>query len=145
MTGEPLSTGQGIKSKIKTADSQVFSVEYAGSEKVNFSVVSVGLAASKGTRTVIGPDMQCFVLDKHARHVRRALGHTETIKLQKKRSVYWLPVKPGYREDQKPEAFAATKAAKKVVPADAMHLTESLEAAGGTAPGQDPAAERPVG
>ena len=58
VTGEPLSTGQRMKSNIKTADAQAFSVEYAESEKVNFSVLSAWLAATKGTWTVIGPDTQ---------------------------------------------------------------------------------------
>ena len=77
---------------LKTSDGQGFSVEYAESDKVNFSVLSSGLAATKGTWAVIGPDAQCLILDKNAHKVRRALGYTKTIELQKKHGVYWLPV-----------------------------------------------------
>ena len=51
VTGEPLSTGQKKRSRLKTSDGQGFSVEYAESDKVNFSVLSSGLAATKGTWT----------------------------------------------------------------------------------------------
>ncbi|CAE7846389.1 GIP, partial [Symbiodinium necroappetens] len=123
-------TGAG---SLKTLDGQGFSVEYAESDKVNFSVLSSGLAASKGTWTVIGPDVQCLILDKNAHKVRRALGYTKTIELQKKRGVYWLPVQSDEGKGPEPTILAATKAAKKVVPAEAMRLEED---AGGTAQGQ---------
>ena len=133
VTGEPLSTGEKKRSRLKTLDGQGFSVEYAESDKVNFSVLSSGLAASKGTWTVIGPDVQCLILDKNAHKVRRALGYTKTIELQKKRGVYWLPVQNDEGKGPEPTVLAATKAAKKVVPAEAMSLEEG---AGGTAQGQ---------
>ncbi|CAE7232267.1 RE1, partial [Symbiodinium sp. CCMP2456] len=57
----------------------------------------------------------------------------ETIELQKKRGVYWLPVQSDESKDTEPTVLAATKAAKKVVPAEAMSLEEG---AGGTAPDQ---------
>jgi len=100
---------------------------------LNFSVLSSGLAATKGTWTVIGPDVQCLILDKNAHKVRKALGYTKTIELQKKRGVYWLPVQSDESKDTEPTVLAATKAAKKVVPAEAMSLEEG---AGGTAPDQ---------
>ena len=133
VTGEPLSTGEKKRSRLKTLDGQGFSVEYAESDKVNFSVLSSGLAASKGTWTVIGPDVQCLILDKNAHKVRRALGYTKTIELQKKRGVYWLPVQNDEGKGPEPTVLAATKAAKKVMPAEAMSLEEG---AGGTAQGQ---------
>ncbi|CAE7321841.1 GIP, partial [Symbiodinium sp. CCMP2456] len=87
----------------------------------------------EGTWTVIGPDVQCLILDKNAHKVRKALGYTKTIELQKKRGVYWLPVQSDESKDTEPTVLAATKAAKKVVPAEAMSLEEG---AGGTAPDQ---------
>ena len=119
-------------------------MEYAESDKVNFSVLSSGLAATKGTWTVIGPDVQCLILDKNAHKVRRALGYTKTIELQKKRGVYWLPVQGDDQTSTETTVLAATRAAKKAVPAGAMSLEEGAggpaqsQAAGGTALGQRP-------
>ena len=61
------------------------------------------------------------------------MGYTKTIELQKKRGVYWLPVQSDEGKGPEPTVLAATKAAKKVVPAEAMSLEEG---AGGTAQGQ---------
>ena len=48
VTGEPLSTGQKKRSRLKTSDGQGFSVEYAESDKVNFFGFIVGPCSHKG-------------------------------------------------------------------------------------------------
>ena len=71
--------------------------------------------------------MQCLILDKNAHKVRRALGYTKTIELQKKRGVYWLPVPNDERQKPEPTVLAATRAAKTVVPADAVVPPKDLD------------------
>ena len=66
VTGEPLVIGPKRRSVVKAHDGQSFSIEYNESEKVGFSVLSAGQAATKGCWTVIGPEKQCIVLDKNA-------------------------------------------------------------------------------
>ena len=73
--GEPLSSNQKLKSQLETS-AGTFAVEYSESEKVQFSVLSAGQAAAKGTWTVIGPGVQCMVLDKHAQKLRHAVENT---------------------------------------------------------------------
>ena len=94
VTGKSLNSGPKLKSLVKTKDGQPFPVEYSESEKVNFSVLSAGLAAKKGTWTIIGPDVQCLVLDKNAHQLRPVLNQTKSIGLEKRRGVYWLPLEP---------------------------------------------------
>ena len=117
VTGESLSSGPKLKSLVKTKDGQAFSVEYSESEKVNFSVLSAGLAAAKGTWTIIGPDVQCLILDKNAHQLRRVLNQTKSIGLEKRRGVYWLPLEPKEQMGEDANILAAARAAKKVVPA----------------------------
>ena len=93
VTGEPLSAGKLKRSIIKT-DAGSFSIDYAESDKVQFSVLSAGKAAERGTWTVIGPSQQCMILGKNANKIKKALVETEKISLVKKRGVYWLPAKP---------------------------------------------------
>ena len=92
-------------------------MEYSESEKVNFSVLSAGLAANKQTWTIIGPDVQCLVLDKNAHQLRRVLNQTKSIGLEKRRGVYWLPLEPKEQMGEDANILAAARAAKKVVPA----------------------------
>ena len=93
VTGEPLSTGS-LKRSIITTDAGNFSIDYAESDKVKFSVLSAGKAAERGTWTVIGPGQQCMILGRNANKIKKALVETEKIRLVKKRGVYWLPAKP---------------------------------------------------
>ena len=136
VTGEPLSSNQKLKSQLETS-AGTFAVEYSESEKVQFSVLSAGQAAAKGTWTVIGPGVQCMVLDKHAQKLRQAVENTSnTMQLRKKRGVFWLPVNV-VKEDERvnsPEVLAATRAAKKTVPAKALEKD-------GDEPGADSAAQ----
>ena len=73
VTGEPLTTGPKRQSVVQARDGQSFSIEYNESEKINFSVLSSGQAATKGCWTIIGPNKHCLVLDKNAEKVREAL------------------------------------------------------------------------
>ena len=72
---------------------------------------------------MIGPGVQCMDLDKHAQKLRQAVENTSnTMQLRKKRGVFWLPVNV-VKEDERvnsPEVLAATRAAKKTVPAKAL-------------------------
>ena len=100
-------------------------------------MLSAGQAAAKGTWTVIGPGVQCMVLDKHAQKLRQAVENTSnTMQLRKKRGVLWLPVNV-VKEDERvdsPEVLAATRAANKTVPAKALEKD-------GDEPGADSAAQ----
>ena len=91
VTGQPLATGKKKRSVFK-AGSNKFSIEYSESDKLNFSVLSAGKAAEKGTWTVIGAEQQCMILGKNANKIKKALVGTEKIRLIKKRGVYWLPI-----------------------------------------------------
>ena len=136
VTGEPLSSNQKLKSQLETS-AGTFAVEYSESEKVQFSVLSAGQAAAKGTWTVIGPGVQCMVLDKHAQKLRQAVENTSnTMQLRKKRGVCWLPVNVVKENErvESPEVLAATRAAKKTVPAKALERD-------GDEPGADGAAQ----
>ena len=138
VTGEPLSSGPKLKSLVKTKDGQAFSVEYSESEKVNFSVLSAGLAAAKGTWTIIGPDVQCMVLDKNA----HLLNQTKSIGLEKRRGVYWLPLEPKEQMGEDANILAAARAAKKVVPAKMLESeTKGSQDADGPAPDELPSME----
>ena len=55
VTGESLTTG-GLKRSTISTEGGDFNIDYAESHKVGFSVMSAGMAALKGTWTVIGPD-----------------------------------------------------------------------------------------
>ena len=139
VTGESLSSGPKLKSLVKTKDGQSFSVEDSESEKVNFSVLSAGLAATKGTWTIIGPDVQCLVLDKNAHQLRRVLNQTKSIGLEKRRGVYWLPLE---QMGEDANILAAARAAKKVVPAKMLESeTKGSQDAGGPAPDELPSME----
>ena len=91
VTGEPLDTGNMKRSTMST-DGGDFNIDYAESDKVGFSVMSAGKAALKGTWTVIGPEVQCLIVSKHASLIQEAVEQSEKIQLVKKRGVYWLPV-----------------------------------------------------
>ena len=69
VTGQPLITGEYKKSTINT-DAGKFTIEYAESDKINFSVLSAGKAAQRGTWTVIGPDAQFLVPSKSSEFIR---------------------------------------------------------------------------
>ncbi len=120
VTGEPLSTGKQKRSIVSTPAGD-FSLEYTESEHVQFSVLSAGRAADRGTWTVIGPGEQCLVLNKDSSELRRVLKETPSIKLNKKRGVYWLPVKPAggtaVSAGGPAKPIAAARPAKKAVPA----------------------------
>ena len=136
VTGESLNSGPKLKSLVKTKDGQSFSVEYSESEKVNFSVLSAGLAATKGTWTIIGPDVQCLVLDKNAHQLRRVLNQTKSIGLDKRRGV------PKEQLGEDANILAAARAAKKVVPAKMLDSeTKGSQDAGGPAPDELPSME----
>ena len=142
VTGEPLSSGPKLKSLVKTKDGQAFSVEYSESEKVNFSVLSAGLAAAKGTWTIIGPDVRCLVLDKNAQQLRKVLNQTKSIGLEKRRGVYWLPLEPKEQMGEDANILAAARAAKKVVPAKMLESeTKDSQDAAGPAPDELPSME----
>ena len=79
--GEPLSIGPKRHSVVQTHDGQSFSIEYNESDKVSFSVLSAGQAATKGCWTVIGPNNQCLVLDKNAEKLKEALKTTKCLQL----------------------------------------------------------------
>ncbi|CAE7038143.1 unnamed protein product, partial [Symbiodinium sp. CCMP2592] len=148
VTGEPLASDQRLRSQLETS-AGTFSVEYAESEKVRFSVLSAGQAATKGTWTVIGPGVQCMVLDKHACKLRKALGETkDTMQLRKKRGVFWLPVNVVKESErvEDPDVLAATRAAKKTVPAKALagEGEEPGEAGDSAQPGQSSSAGGPA-
>ena len=146
VTGESLSSGPKLKSLVKTKDGQAFSVEYSESEKVNFSVLSAGLAAAKGTWTIIGPDVQCLVLDKNAQQLRKVLNQTKSIGLEKRRGVYWLPLEPKEQMGEDANILAAARAAKKVVPAKMLESeTKGSQDADGPAPDELPSMESPFG
>ena len=124
VTGEPLSIGS-LKRSIITTDAGNFSIDYAESDKVKFSVLSAGKAAERGTWTVVGPGQQCMILGRNANKIKKALVETEKIRLVKKRGVYWLPAKP-CRSAGSPAKGAASTAplaavrpAAKTVPAEA--------------------------
>ena len=119
VTREPLTTGPKRQSVVQARDGQSFSIEYNESEKINFSMLSSGQAATKGCWTIIGPNKHCLVLDKNAEKVREALKETACIPLEKKRGVYWLPLKASVKAPNEVQVLAATRAAKKVVPAKA--------------------------
>ena len=146
VTGEPLSVGPKRKSVVQARNGQSFSIEYNESEKINFSVLSSGQAASKGCWTIIGPNKQCLVLDKHAETLRKALDCTESIPLEKKRGVYWLPLKGSDKAPEEVPVLAAARAAKKTVPAkavDAEEMEDGGEAGGPAASSAGGPAEGP--
>ena len=124
VTGEPLSTGI-LKRSIINTDAGKFSIDYAESDKVQFSVLSAGKAAERGTWTVIGPGQQCMILGKNANKIKKALVETEKIRLVKKRGVYWLPAKPCQSAGSPAKGaggtapLAAVRPAAKTVPAEA--------------------------
>ena len=124
VTGEPLSTGN-LKRSIITTDAGNFSIDYAESDKVKFSVLSAGKAAERGTWTVIGPGQQCMILGRNANKIKKALVETEKIRLVKKRGVYWLPAKPCQSAGSPAKGagstapLAAVRPAAKTVPAEA--------------------------
>ena len=124
VTGEPLSTGS-LKRSIITTDAGNFSIDYAESDKVKFSVLSAGKAAERGTWTVIGPGQQCMILGRNANKIKKALVETEKIRLVKKRGVYWLPAKPCQSAGSPAKGagstapLAAVRPAAKTVPAEA--------------------------
>eukprot|EP00434_Breviolum_minutum_P041643 symbB.v1.2.037046.t1/scaffold5326.1/size28399/1 len=124
LTGEPLSTGS-LKRSIITTDAGNFSIDYAESDKVQFSVLSAGKAAERGTWTVIGPGQQCMILGRNANKIKKALVETEKIRLVKKRGVYWLPAKPCQSAGSPAKGagstapLAAVRPAAKTVPAEA--------------------------
>ena len=124
VTGEPLSTGS-LKRSIITTDAGNFSIDYAESDKVKFSVLSAGKAAERGTWTVIGPGQQCMILGRNANKIQKALVETEKIRLVKKRGVYWLPAKPCQSAGSPAKGagsaapLAAVRPAAKTVPAEA--------------------------
>ena len=124
VTGEPLTTGSLKRSIIKT-DAGNFSIDYAEPDKVQFSVLSAGKAAERGTWTVIGPGQQCMTLGKNANKIKQAVVETEKIRLVKKRGVYWLPAKPCQRAGSPAKGAGSTaplavvRPAAKTVPAEA--------------------------
>ena len=124
VTGEPLSTGI-LKRSIINTDAGKFSIDYAESDKVQFSVLSAGKAAERGTWTMIGPGQQCMILGKNANKIKKALVETEKIRLVKKRGVYWLPAKPCQSAGSPAKGaggtapLAAVRPAAKTVPAEA--------------------------
>ena len=124
VTGEPLSTGS-LKRSIITTDAGNFSIDYAESDKVKFSVLSAGKAAERGTWTVIGPGQQCMILGRNANKIKKALVETEKIRLVKKRGVYWLSAKPCQSAGSPAKGagstapLAAVRPAAKTVPAEA--------------------------
>ena len=124
VTGQPLSTGRKKRSVFKAGSSK-FSIEYSESDKVNFSVLSAGKAAEKGTWTVIGPQQQCMILGKDANKLKKALAETAKINLIKKRGVYWLPI----------EATTAKSAARPIAALKSTNPSRSNKLdAGSTAP-----------
>ena len=85
------------------------------------SALSAGQAAATGTWTVIGPGAHCMALDKHARKLRQALNETKnTMQL----------------------VLAATRAAKKTMPAEV--LAKESEESGGGDPAQGSSAGGPA-
>ena len=140
VTGEPLVIRPKRRSVVQAHDGQSFSIEYNESQNVGFSFLSAGQAATKGCWTVIGPEKQCIVLDKNAEKLKKALETTKCLQLDKKRGVYWLPLKASQEPFGEVPVLAATRAAKKVVPAKAQDAAMDAGApapspdAGGTAP-----------
>lgn len=126
VTGQPLSTGPRKKSTIQT-DAGKFTVEYHESDKINFSVMSAGKAAQKGTWTVIGPDVQVLIPKQNAGFIKDAVDKTPNkLELRKKRGVYWLPVSLNHVGSPTGKPLAT-------VP---ENTTKPSEVAGSTAPKQ---------
>jgi hypothetical protein len=124
VTGQPLTTGKKKRSIFK-AGSNKFSIECSESDKVNFSVLSAGRAAEKGTWTVIGPQQQCMILEKDANKLKKALAESAKINLIKKRGVYWLPM----------EAMTLSSAAQPIAALKSTVSSSSTKLdAGSTAP-----------
>ena len=99
---------------------------------------------------MIGPEKQCIVLDKNAEKLKKALETTTCLQLENKRGVYWLPLKASQEPFGEVPVLAATRAAKKVVPAKAqdaaMDAGEPAPSsdAGGTAPAPDAGGTAPA-
>ena len=69
------------------ADGGTLSIDYGVSDQVQFSIMSVGTAASKGMWTVIGPNMQCMIAPQHASALEKAVKGFRKLDLEKKRGV----------------------------------------------------------
>lgn len=96
VTGQDLCTESRKRSMLGVAGGGTLSIDYGVSNQVQFSILSVGTAASKGLWTVIGPNTQCMVAPQHAKELARAVERSTKLELEKKRGVYWLPVESGH-------------------------------------------------
>ena len=123
VTGQPLATGRKKRSVIQIGSGK-FSIDYAESDKVNFSVLREG--CRKGTWIVVGPEQQCMILGRNADKIKKAL--VETAKnLIKKRGVYWLSVEATHPAGRSAglagstaQPVAAIRPARNAVPASAF-------------------------
>ena len=140
VTGQPLITGEYKKSTINT-DAGKFTIEYAESDKINFSVLSAGKAAQRGTWTVIGPDAQFLVPSKSSEFIKAAIEKTPNkLGLVKKRGVYWLPVsleKGSTGHDDKPLATMVDKSPGGVAGNAASQSAGSTASCVGSPTGQE--------
>ena len=130
VTGQDLCTESRKRSMFGVAGGGTLSIDYGVSDKVQFSIMSVGTAASKGMWTVIGPNTQCMVAPQHARELEEVVKNSKTLDLEKRRGVYWLPVDLGHAGSTAGQAtlVAAARPVKKAVPAS-MFPEEAEEAA----------------
>ena len=131
VTGEALHTKERKKSKLGLESNGKLQIEYFESEQIKFSVMSVGEAAEKGLWTVIGPAGGFLVPPFAADKLKQAVKETESkLALNKRQGVYWLPVSKGKSaKGDEPSVVAATRAAKKSVPASVFREEADGEAA----------------
>ena len=128
VTGEKIPSARKKKSLFGLQGKGTLSVEYAESDKVKFSVLSAGEAATKGLWTVIGPNTQCVVGPQHAQNLKEALKKTTKLELTKRNGVFWLPVdsQPAGRTAAQDNLVAAARAAKKTVPAELLDKEDEV-------------------
>lgn len=118
VTGEPLTSGIRKKSVIECCG-KTFNVEYAESDKLQFSVLSSGKMAEKGVWTIVGPGTQCIAQSRFTPIIQDCLSHIETIPLTKSRGVFWLPLETKQSPAGSPaDILGGVKAVAKSVPAN---------------------------
>ena len=131
VTGEALHTKERKKSELGLENNGKLQIEYFESEQIKFFVMSVGEAAEKGFWTVIGAAGGFLVPPLAADKPKQAVKETEEkLALNKRQGVYWLPVSKGKSaKGDEPSVVAATRAAKKSVPASVYREEADGEAA----------------